>query len=98
MVAGPRIELGTQGFSVPCVSGEKSNTDKLSNTYRRKLQIMAAKRRTKGTGTLFKKNNGWYALRYEDIDGTIKTVTLKNDNGSPITLKHETEKAADKLI
>ena len=59
---------------------------------------MAAKRRTKGTGTLFKKNNGQYALRYEDIDGTIKTVTLKNDNGSPITLKHETEKAADKLI
>ena len=98
MVAGPRIELGTRGFSVPCVSGEKSNTDKLSNTYRRKLQIMAAKRRTKGTGTLFKKNNGRYALRYEDIDGAIKTVTLKNDNGRPITLKHEAEKAADKLI
>ena len=59
---------------------------------------MAAKRRTKGTGTLLKKNNGRYALRYEDIDGAIKTVTLKNDNGSPITLKHEAEKAADKLI
>ena len=59
---------------------------------------MATKRRTKGTGTLFKKNNGRYALRYEDIDGSIKTVTLKNDNGIPITLKSDAEKAADKLI
>ena len=59
---------------------------------------MASKRRAKGTGTLFKKNNGRYALRYEDIDGCIKTVTLKNEQGNPITLRSEAEKCADKLM
>ena len=56
---------------------------------------MAGKRRTKGTGTLFKKNNGRYALRYEDVDGVIKTVTLKDKSGKPITLRNEAVKAAD---
>ena len=53
---------------------------------------MAGKRRTKGTGTLFKKNNGRYALRYEDIDGKIKTVTLKNQQGKPVTLRNDAVK------
>ena len=59
---------------------------------------MAGKRRTKGSGTLFKKNNGRYALRYEDIDGKIKTVTLKNQQGKPVTLRNEAVKAADRMM
>ena len=59
---------------------------------------MADRRRAKGTGTLFKKSNGRFALRYEDIDGSLKTVTLKNDQGYPITLRNEAEKAADRII
>ena len=53
---------------------------------------MKTERRLKGSGTLFKRPNGYYVYQFVDIDGKIKTKTLRDSNGDPITLKREAEK------
>ena len=55
------------------------------------------KRRTKGSGTLFKKSNGRYALRFEQPDGHVTSITLHNDKGEAITQRTEALAAAEKI-
>lgn len=47
---------------------------------------MAKDRRLKGTGTIFKRN-GKFVHQYSDIDGKVKTITLKDECGKPVTLR-----------
>ena len=55
---------------------------------------MKTERRLKGSGTLFKRPNGYYVYQFIDIDGKTKTKTLRDSDGKPITLKSEAEKYA----
>jgi integrase len=45
----------------------------------------AKKRRSKGSGSVFRKSNGNYCLQYRDVSGKLKTVTLKDTRGKSIT-------------
>lgn len=55
---------------------------------------MKTERRLKGSGTLFKRPNGYYVYQFIDIDGKTKTKTLRDSDGKPITLKSEAKKYA----
>jgi site-specific recombinase XerD len=49
---------------------------------------MSKKRRTKGSGSLFKKSNGNYCWQYRDtVTGKLKTKTLKDSEGKNVTDK-----------
>ena len=56
---------------------------------------MKKARRAKGTGCVFKKSTGGYAYRYRDLTGKVRTILLRDEDGCPITKKHDAEKAAE---
>ncbi len=55
-------------------------------------------RRAKGGGSVFKRPNGHYCVQYKNLDGKLKTVTLKDEKGLPVTSKVKAEEYASKEL
>lgn len=54
-------------------------------------------RRSRGTGSLFLRN-GSYVFQWSGIDGKLKTQTMKDESGKPVTSKTEARKIAEKIL
>lgn len=55
-------------------------------------------RRSKGSGSVFKKANGNYCVQFTDATGKLKTVSLKDEQEQPIRDKKNAEIAAQKEL